>query len=353
MREMIEESAGRLLGEEVSPALLAAAAHGTWAGDLWTALEDAGYTRALCTPARGGSGAAWSDVHPLLVAAGHFAVPLPLPETMLAHWLMERADLAPADGPATIADPMAAPPLSLRRGPGGWRASGFLRNVPWGRDCELLLAQAHHDGGEYLLVLHRCKLAMRTDLNMAREPRDSFVVDDAAVQVVPWPAATPGSLRTLGAVLRSAQTHGAAQRALTLSVRYANERVQFGRTLAKFQAVRQQLAAAASETAAVAAAADEATGAIGTDRAVFACAVAKIVASETASQVAATVHAVHGAIGFTAEHSLHHATQRLWSWRSEFGNVAWWSERLGRAACNQGADALWVGMVDGRFETLT
>ena len=52
-------------------------------------------------------------------------------------------------------------------------------------------------------------------------------------------------------------------------------------------------------------------------------------------------HQVHGAIGFTYEHSLHFATRRLWAWRSEFGSDAFWAEELGGAALARGADALW------------
>ena len=46
-------------------------------------------------------------------------------------------------------------------------------------------------------------------------------------------------------------------------------------------------------------------------------------------------------MGFTYEHTLHHATRRLWSWREEFGNETVWATRLGRMVAGQGADQLW------------
>ena len=46
---------------------------------------------------------------------------------------------------------------------------------------------------------------------------------------------------------------------------------------------------------------------------------------EAAGTGAAIAHQVHGAMGFTYEHSLHHATRRLWAWREEFGNEAVWA----------------------------
>ena len=47
---------------------------------------------------------------------------------------------------------------------------------------------------------------------------------------------------------------------------------------------------------------------------------------EAAGTGAAIAHQVHGAMGFTYEHSLHHATRRLWAWREEFGNEALWAD---------------------------
>jgi acyl-CoA dehydrogenase len=50
---------------------------------------------------------------------------------------------------------------------------------------------------------------------------------------------------------------------------------------------------------------------------------------------------VHGAIGFTDEHSLHLKTRRLWAWRMEYGSQTFWSQRLGREVCANGSAALW------------
>ena len=49
---------------------------------------------------------------------------------------------------------------------------------------------------------------------------------------------------------------------------------------------------------------------------------------------------LHGAIGFTYEHSLHFFTKRLWAWRDEFGNDAEWNLLLGRHMAKAGADVL-------------
>jgi len=74
---------------------------------------------------------------------------------------------------------------------------------------------------------------------------------------------------------------------------------------------------------------------------IFAIAVAKSRCGEAAGKVAEIAHQVHGAIGFTHEHRLHHLTRRLWSWRDEFGVESDWSIELGRLAAAKGADGLW------------
>ena len=70
-------------------------------------------------------------------------------------------------------------------------------------------------------------------------------------------------------------------------------------------------------------------------------AAAKVRVGEAASTGSAFAHQIHGAMGFTYELSLHHATRRLWAWRDEFGTEAEWSLRLGRLAARLGGDALW------------
>jgi acyl-CoA dehydrogenase len=52
-------------------------------------------------------------------------------------------------------------------------------------------------------------------------------------------------------------------------------------------------------------------------------------------------HQVHGAMGFTYEHRLHHYTKRLWSWRDDFGTEVYWNTLLGRKALEVGGDGLW------------
>ena len=49
MREMIEDGIRRMLADQVTPEVLRKAREGEWAGSLWKLLEEAGFTRALCS----------------------------------------------------------------------------------------------------------------------------------------------------------------------------------------------------------------------------------------------------------------------------------------------------------------
>jgi alkylation response protein AidB-like acyl-CoA dehydrogenase len=145
---------------------------------------------------------------------------------------------------------------------------------------------------------------------------------------------------------------GALEHILDQSVQWSLDRVQFGRPIAKFQAVQHNLATLAGEVAAAGAAADGAAEAIarhgiGNEHAAAQVAIAMYRVGEAAGTGAAIAHQVHGAMGFTYEHSLHHATRRLWAWREEFGNETHWATLLGHMVAANGADALWPFVTAG------
>jgi alkylation response protein AidB-like acyl-CoA dehydrogenase len=124
---------------------------------------------------------------------------------------------------------------------------------------------------------------------------------------------------------------GAMKRAFELTLDYANQRVQFGKSIGKFQAIQHQLAVMAEQVAAAAMAAQAAFAAGGAGLPPApACAVAKARTSEAAAQVAAIAHAVHGAIGITEEYDLQLVTRRLHEWRVAHGSEAHWHGVLGR-----------------------
>jgi acyl-CoA dehydrogenase len=132
-----------------------------------------------------------------------------------------------------------------------------------------------------------------------------------------------------------------------MTCQYAMDRVQFGRPIGKFQAVQQNLAVMAGQTAAAVAASDLAAEGVAAHEKnggvrILPIAAAKSRCGEAASISAGIAHQAHGAIGFTYEHSLHFFTKRLWSWRDEFGNETEWNLLVGRHMTAAGADRLWA-----------
>lgn len=351
MRDILEDSIQRLLADHVTPALLRESEKGTLATALWQLIEDLGFPHALVRESAGGSGLAWSDVYPLVMACGQHGLPLPLPETMLAAWLLDQTGLAVPSGALSIVDSTGGAGVQATHTPQGWQLDGALPLVPWGRYTRHAVLEVRVDDVLHLALVEITGLPRRDDLNLAREPRDTIDMRATpAIAVAPIPQALGESpIRLYGAMLRCAQMAGAMERLVQQSIQYAGDRSQFGKAIGKFQAIQQQLAVLGCESAATAAGAAFAFDQAGGAAASFAIAAAKARAGEAAGKAASIAHAVHGAIGFTYEHSLHFMTRRLWSWRSEFGHHGWWSRRIGAAICTSG-QPFWRCVTDGHID---
>jgi acyl-CoA dehydrogenase len=340
-RDMLIATAARLFQDYCTPELLKAGNGGALSPALWSALTDAGLTKALVSEKSGGAGVDLADGLALLIEAGRYSVPAPLAETMIAGWLLDRARLPVPDRVLTFAAPRPDETVSVERDGETSRLIGWLARVPWAKDAAGIVVLTSEGDKRLLAYVPRDKYRVTAAHNIAGEPRDDVDIASAPVKRANSDL-DADDWRALGAVARSAQIAGAMQRLLALSVQYAQERVQFGRPIGKFQAVQQNLAALAGQAAAATAAADGGIEAAARNLRSPLIAAAKIRCGEAAGIGAAIAHQVHGAIGFTQEHSLHYSTRRLWSWRDEFGNEAEWSCRLGARAAEAGADQLWT-----------
>lgn len=346
------DTATKLFEEHITPARQLAAEAGEWPESAWRAVEEMGLPLALVTEEAGGFGLPMDEALDLIRLAGSFAVPLPLAETMLANRLLADAGLPCPGGPLTLAPVRAQDRPTLERrggdGPdGGWRLRGEVHRIPWGRAAGVVVLATETgspDGPAFIAFVPAGQATLAAEgANLAKEPRDSLRFDLTLRddQVAPAAGIDADGLRCLGAALRSMAIAGALERILDMTVAYANERSQFGRPIGKFQAIQQNLAVLAGQAAAARAAGDIAVDAVVRGGDPLLVAAAKIRSGEAAGVVAGIAHQVHGAMGFTHEHSLHLFTKRLWSWRDEFGGEAEWSRRLGRAVARQGADGLW------------
>lgn len=343
---MLEQMLDRFFADKIDSATRASSESGHFPQELWSSVEAQGLTRPLVSSDLGGLGASWLDVLVVLRAAGRHAVPLPLAETIIASWLLASAGLEAPEGPLTLVETdytAADERLRLESRGEGWRLSGKALRVPWGRAAAAVILVLPHGQQQRIVLAPLAGVDATSGCNLAGEWRDGLVFRDHPVKSAPLQAADhPSPVRALGALARCAQITGALERVLESAVRYANERQQFGRPIAKFQAVQHNLAVLAGEVAACSVATEAAFRARHARKdASFSVTVAKIRAGEAAAQGIAIGHQVHGAIGFTLEHPLQLSTRRLMSWRTEFGAERYWALRLGRQVLDWGVEGFW------------
>lgn len=338
---IVAETAARIFTDLADPQTINSSRDGAWKGPLWQALAESGLTLAWVPEHHGGAGADLADGFAILGVAGRYAVAVPLAETLLAGWLLSRAGLSAPEGAMSVAPARPGDRIALNA---DGTLSGKARAVPFARDAKHLAVVA--ESAVALVETAACRVNDSTSL--ASEPSNTVTFDRVKpVAVATAPAGLDQTaLMLMGCMVRSAQTAGALEAILDLAVRYANERIAFGKPIGKFQAVQHNLARLAGEVSAAMTAAYSAADAIahaGTfDDAVFLEATAaKIRSAEAAQEGAAIAHQVFGAIGFTAEHILHRFTLRMLGWRDDFGNESYWAEALGQRIATRGVDAFW------------
>lgn len=305
--------------------------------DLWRALDELGLVRLTGAESSGGSGAGWYEAAELLTAAARHGVRIPLPEhDLLACWLLEAAGMPADDAVRTV----------------GVLGDGTSASaVPWASEADRIVL-AWRSGDDYLVAdVDTSDVSITNGSNMIGEPRDTVAVDPATLAGVGVSASVIEQLQLKSALVRAIQVCAALDRALELSIEHVMSRIQFGRPLAKFQTVQNLVADMAAEAALARAATEAAlTAAVysdwSADNLAFLVAAARSCTGHAASLVVRNAHQAHGAIGTTVEHRLHEFTRAALAWRSEFGSVRYWDERLSDAARQAGGKALWPLIVD-------
>lgn len=321
MRELMLRSLDRIAEDAAGGSVLAASdGKPGFPGPLWSALEDAGMT-AIGEASDGDFGI--TEVMALIERSAYHTLPVPLAETVLARRLLAQAGIDIPDGPLSV-----APPGAVR--------DGRAKDVPWGRSVGAVVVALEPD------VVGLVAGGGTSGFNMAGEPRDDIDIAGARV-IARMPLANAGRIiEAEGALVRAVQMTGAMSRVLEHGLTWANDRVQFGRPIGRFQAIQHLMAELAAEVAAASAATAMAVEAMAARSDRIAVAVAKARAGEAAGRVCAIAHEVFGAMGFTQEHTLHYATRRLWSWRNEFGSEIQWQTEIGSTIAAGGADNLWA-----------
>ena len=344
---ILVDAGKKLLSDLCTSEVINNSENGTFASELWQTLEEMGMTLVSLPEAAGGSGATLTDAFSLLHQAGYYAAPVPLAETFLASLVLHGAGIVIPAGPLTLIPVDNNNQLDLSTASGKQTLTGKAVAVPWARHAKhLVVCLASSDGMSVTLIPQQA-VSINEGVNMAGEPCDDIVITDypVASDYTQTASLSADTLYAIGALTRAAMMAGATEKVLDQTVQYAGERVQFGRPIGKFQAIQQELALLAGERAAAEVIVDRAVAelenGLSSTTAQSKIAAAKTRVGEAADLATRVGHQVHGAMGFTYEHSLHHCTRRLWSWREEYGIETEWSVLLGKQIIEQGRDQLW------------
>ena len=327
---------------------------------LWSLAAELGWPGLALPEQNGGSGQGLVELALVAEEIGRAAAPGPFVPTMLVGLAVSRlgspelqAEVLPAlaDGsagaawaPAESGSPWTLDGVTTTATSEGSVAvlTGAKTLVQDAGDVRWILVTAILDGevaaflvdrdapGVHLRrqkVIDLTRTFWEVRLDQVRVPRDRWLTGGVA-------GLQP--LLDAAAVLTSAELLGLGERMMEMTVEYAKVRVQFGRAIGSFQAVKHKCAdmrvllqGVRAATYAAAMLADA-----GSPDASRSASVAKAFASESLLKISGEALQVHGGIGFTWEHDLHLFLRRAKADAVLHGDVATHQERVCAASLN-------------------
>lgn len=232
-------------------------------------------------------------------------------------------------------------PIRARRENGGWTLDGSALQVLDGDSADFALLAARLDDGSAGLFevaadtpgLERVSLSVWDETRPQAAWHFRAVRLDASARIDAPRLLDPGLARSvaIGALHLAAEQVGGAAQCLDLTVAYTKERVQFGRPIASFQAVKHRCAemmvkleTARSAVRGIAARLEGLD-----DRALQRdCAVARVLATDAYRFCAQEAVQLHGGVGFTWEYDPQlHFKRAQWG-SGWFGGTSVWREQL-------------------------
>ena len=357
-QQLVQQSARAFLREHCPPERVQALALDPrgFAGDLWKEVATLGWPGLLIPAELGGGGGSVGEALVLLEELGRACCPSPF----VASAVVATTTLLAAGGRRAHA---LLPKLALgericalalleeagRLEPGAITMVVAAPGRVGGR--KLLVADAHVATDvivlgrgatgltALLLPMDRPGIQARPLDSMTGEKLFELTFTDVEARADDVLGSAGGGLAVmepalrLGALARSAEMVGAAQRVLELCVEHARVRVQGGRPIGSYQAVQHACADLFRDVESARWLAWEAAWALEAGRpdADVAIATAKAYCSEAALRVARRGHQVMGAIGYSEEHPLHLFHKRILAAGLDMGEPALHLETVARA----------------------
>jgi len=318
--------------------------------ELWRKMAELGWMGLAFEERYGGFGGTFLDLAIILEEMGRVLVPGPFFATVIlggmtiadaaSDALKERLLPGIADGSTIMTAALTerdgsytseAIETTAEPTEDGWLISGTKCFVPDALVADAIICPAKGPAGECsLFVVDTAAAGIKTIplkiLNQQKQaevilsgvtvPSDSLVGEAgdgwSAIRAL-WPKAVTA---------RSCEMLGAMGQVLEMSVRYSQERRQFGQPLSGFQSIQHYLADMAIEIEAARVITHQAAWSISEELpSRKEAAVAKAWASDTFKHLATMAHQIHGGIGFTEEHDLYLYFRCSKAWELSFGDT--------------------------------
>lgn len=321
----------------------------------WAEITRMGWTGLLVPEVLGGEGLGMVDAVVVQEEMGRVGLPGPYFSSAVAATLAATrlgaddllADLAAGARRATVAfeeggygDPLATVTTTARRSGDQWVLDGTKPVVLDGHTADVAIVAAREEAGLGAFLMECPGGRLEPCMDVARRVARLELSGHRAVRIGPAGDQT-GLLSRIGddiSVALCAETVGCAERALQMAVEYAKVRVQFGRPIATFQAIKHkivdmlhqlELARVGTHWAAWCSQVDDPLRA----RAAAAC---KGFVAEAAVMVTGEAIQIHGGVGFTWDLDCHRLFRRVKQNDLLFGSQAWSRSRLADAVMGPG-----------------
>jgi len=281
-RQLLADTVAALVAKHASPAAVRAAMESDRGYDeaLWQLLCEQVGAAALVIPEQlGGAGGELADAATVLQELGRALVPSPLLGTTLAELVLLAATEPDAETLESLAEGSSIGALVLD--------ADYVVN---GDIADVVVAATEGQLSRWTRFSAQPVVTMDPTRRLARvRPEDTVALGP-----------DPG-IADSAAILLAAEQIGAAERCLELTVEYAKSRVQFGRPIGSFQALKHRMADLYVAIAAARAVVSDACNAPNPTSA----AAARLAASEALCTVASEGIQLHGGIAITWEHDMH------------------------------------------------
>jgi len=289
-RQLLRQTVAALVAKHASPEAVRRAMESPRGYDesLWSMLCEQVGVAALVVPEElGGAGGELADAAAVLEELGRSLVPTPLLGTTLAELALLAADQPDGDTLEQLA------------------AGALIGAVVFDRDYVI-----NGDIADVVVAVEDARLVRWTDVTAV--PEHSLDPTRRLARVTPGGSTAIGSdpgIADMAAILLAAEQIGAAAQCLELTVDYTKQRIQFGRQIGSFQALKHRMAdmyVAVQSARAVVGDAIDAPSPVS-------AAMARLAASEAFCSVAGEAIQLHGGIAITWEHDMQLYFKRAFS----------------------------------------